>query len=101
MRLTCPYCGERDHGEFTYRGDAAPKRPPLRTLARNASALPEPDPAMIDYVHIRENLPGFMRELWQHTGGCRAWVVVERNVTTHAVGAIVPARAIATGAVAQ
>ena len=27
MRLTCPWCGERDAAEFTYRGDAAAVRP--------------------------------------------------------------------------
>jgi sarcosine oxidase subunit delta len=92
MRITCPYCGERDHAEFSYRGDAAPKRPHLRTRARNEIAPPPPDSDMIDYVYIRENKPGTMRELWQHTGGCRAWLVVERDVTSHVIGRVEPAR---------
>lgn len=91
MRLTCPYCGERDRAEFHYRGDAAPQRPPLRQLRRGETAL-SPPAGMFDYVYIRENVPGRMRELWQHTGGCRAWLVVDRDVTTHAIGRMLPAR---------
>ena len=91
MRLTCPHCGERDHHEFTYRGDAAPQRPPLRTLGRGETALP-PATGMFEYVHIRDNPPGRIRELWHHVGGCRAWVVVERDTSTHVVGDTVTAR---------
>ena len=27
MRIPCPHCGERDHAEFTYAGDATVRRP--------------------------------------------------------------------------
>ncbi|TIP23390.1 MAG: sarcosine oxidase subunit delta, partial [Mesorhizobium sp.] len=27
MRIVCPFCGERELGEFTYLGDAKPLRP--------------------------------------------------------------------------
>ena len=27
MRIPCPCCGPRDHGEFTYLGDATVSRP--------------------------------------------------------------------------
>lgn len=91
MRLTCPYCGERDRHEFSYRGDAAPQRPALRQLGRGEAALTAAK-GMFEYVYIRENVPGRMRELWHHAGGCRAWLVVERDATTHAIGQIVPAR---------
>ena len=91
MRLTCPHCGERDHSEFTYRGDAAPQRPALRTLGRGETALPAPD-GMFDYVHIRKNPYGRIRELWHHVGGCRSWIVVERDTVTHAVGGSQTAR---------
>ena len=49
---------------------------------------------MIDYVYIRDNRAGAMQELWQHVGGCRSWIVVTRDVTTHSVGPVTPARAI-------
>ena len=26
IRITCPYCGERDYSEFAYGGDASRKR---------------------------------------------------------------------------
>ena len=29
IRIKCPYCGERDHSEFTYGGDASIKYPEL------------------------------------------------------------------------
>ena len=29
IRINCPYCGERDHSEFTYGGDASIKYPSL------------------------------------------------------------------------
>ena len=98
MRLTCPYCGERDRHEFGYRGDAAPQRPALRKPGRNETTL-APDDQVFDYVYMRDNPPGRIRELWQHAEGCRAWLIVERDVTTHAIGTIVPARPLPTGAV--
>ena len=29
IRINCPYCGERDHSEFTYGGDASIQYPDL------------------------------------------------------------------------
>ena len=29
IRINCPYCGERDHSEFSYGGDATIKYPSL------------------------------------------------------------------------
>lgn len=77
MRLTCPLCGERDHSEFTYRGDATVQRP-------------DPDAAgsaeqFFDYVYLRNNPAGWHHEHWYHEGGCRAWIVVERNTVTHEI----------------
>ena len=77
MRLPCPHCGERDIGEFVYRGDAQPVRP--NPQADNAQAK------FFDYVYLRDNPAGWMQELWYHEGGCRCWIVVERNTLTHAV----------------
>jgi len=85
MRISCPYCGERSIHEFSYRGDAGPTRPvtPAGTPV---------DPALlafwIDYVYLRDNNPGLHRELWYHVGGCRAFLKVTRNVTTHAISQV-------------
>lgn len=76
MRLTCPFCGERDHAEFTYRGDANAVRPAIDDESIEAHAT---------YVFDRENHCGEHRELWNHTSGCRTHLVVTRNVATHEV----------------
>jgi heterotetrameric sarcosine oxidase delta subunit len=75
--IRCPHCGARDHTEFTYGGDATVKRP-----ADDASVE-----TWFDYVYLRDNPRGPHQELWQHTQGCRAWVVVTRDTLTHAIGA--------------
>jgi sarcosine oxidase subunit delta len=77
MRLPCPNCGDRDHGEFVYRGDATPTRPD--------PAAPGAAAAFHAYVHLRANPAGWHFEHWYHEGGCRSWIVVERNTVTHDV----------------
>lgn len=77
MRLPCPYCGVRDAQEFSYLGDAAPRRPD--------PAAPDAADAFHDYVYLRDNPAGALRELWYHGAGCRRWIVVERDTRTHAV----------------
>ncbi|MEO0999050.1 MAG: sarcosine oxidase subunit delta [Pseudomonadota bacterium] len=73
MRLTCPFCGSRDIREFTYRGDAL------------LMFRPADEAEMHAYVHLRDNPAGPHDELWQHDGGCRAWLKVRRDTTTHEV----------------
>lgn len=72
MRIDCPCCGARMVEEFVYLGDAA------------LMARPEGG-ASFDYVFLRDNPAGRMRELWYHEGGCRAWLVVERDTVSHEV----------------
>jgi len=75
MRITCPLCGERDRREFTYQGAAlALSRPDER-------ASPE---VWDDYLHNRDNPAGKTRDLWYHDP-CGAWLVVERDTTTHEI----------------
>ncbi|MFT6075973.1 MAG: sarcosine oxidase subunit delta [Yoonia sp.] len=76
MRITCPNCGERDRREFYYQGDA---------LAIDRPAEDAGSHAWDDYLHNRDNLAGDIRDMWFHEAGCRAWLVVDRNTTTHAV----------------
>jgi sarcosine oxidase subunit delta len=76
MRIPCPVCGERPSEEFTYRGDARPVRP----------RMDETDPApWVQYVFFRDDEKGRIQEQWQHTAGCRAWIVVDRDTATHQV----------------
>jgi len=76
MRLNCPFCGERDAGEFTFRGDATVARPPIdNDVIADHQA----------YVFDRKNPAGLHREYWHHAGGCRGHVLVPRNTVTHEV----------------
>ena len=81
MRLTCPFCGERDQQEFTYRGDASAKRPSIDNESIEDHAA---------YVFDRANPDGEHRELWNHTSGCRMHLVVTRNTITHEIRSCVP-----------
>ena len=79
MLITCPYCGPRDVVEYTYQGDGNRARP---------------DPASTDqqawneYVYDRVNTAGDHKEIWQHSGGCRAHLVVVRNTLTHRIKSV-------------
>lgn len=82
MRLSCPLCGERDLREFHYRGDAV-------LMSRPEGGDAE---AMHRYLHIRANPAGEHSELWSHALGCRAWLVVRRDTTSHEVLSVQLAR---------
>ncbi|PSJ60659.1 sarcosine oxidase subunit delta [Pseudaminobacter soli (ex Li et al. 2025)] len=95
MRIACPFCGERENGEFTYLGDAKPKRPFVAVIEDGKGAEGEQD-AFYEYVYLRDNVAGEMSEYWYHGGGCRSWLVVKRNTLTHEILSV--AAAPGTGA---
>ena len=74
MRLPCPICGSRSVSEFAYEGDATVV-PPLEADAD----------AWFAAVYQRENPRGPHAELWHHIQGCRAFVRIERDTTTHEI----------------
>ena len=77
MRIKCPWCGDRPLDDFSYSGDANVRRPDEASGA---------DPAVWqDYVYLRDNPAGRHKEYWQHVEGCRSWLIVERNITTHEI----------------
>lgn len=81
--IDCPHCGRRTTDEFYIRGDASKQRP---------GAIGDDTMAQWhDYVHIRDNVRGRTAEHWHHTGGCRQWLVVERDTLSHEVYAVTPA----------
>jgi sarcosine oxidase subunit delta len=83
MRISCPYCGNRDAHEFVYRGDASWQRPgPEEDAATFAEAL-----------YLRDNPAGPIREHWYHAQGCRNWLVVARDTRTHIMSGAALARA--------
>ncbi|PWJ82436.1 N-methylglutamate dehydrogenase subunit B [Pseudaminobacter salicylatoxidans] len=81
MRIACPYCGEREVGEFSYLGDASPKRPHYTIDDGTDPVVLEE--AFNEYVYLRDNVAGTMREYWYHGGGCRSWLIAERSTLTH------------------
>ncbi|MGH6875443.1 MAG: sarcosine oxidase subunit delta [Aestuariivirgaceae bacterium] len=89
MRIKCPQCGERPSEEYTYLGDARPKRPETN----DPSSMDE----WFDYVYLRENPKGRLLEYWHHSGGCRSWLVAERDTETHEIFSVVTARDYAKG----
>ena len=77
MLIKCPHCGARPSEEFTYLGDASAE-------AADIQRSPTMD-QWFDYVYLRDNPKGRMHEYWHHSGGCRSWLVVERDTQTHEI----------------
>lgn len=67
-RLACPFCGARELEEFVFR----------KTIA---------EPAATPYAAVYERISRLREshEHWQHLHGCRAWLWVRRDPSTHAV----------------
>jgi sarcosine oxidase subunit delta len=77
IRITCPYCGCRDHSEFSYVGDATVSYPPLSAKTDTEN--------WFDSTYLRDNPRGPHLEYWQHVHGCRTFVKVLRDTATHEV----------------
>lgn len=83
IRINCPFCGERDHSEFTYGGDGSIVYP----------ALDAPAAEWVEAVFQRENIRGVQTESWHHVSGCRQWLLVERDTMTHEIHSVRAAHA--------
>jgi heterotetrameric sarcosine oxidase delta subunit len=81
LLIRCPWCGERDHTEFTYGGDANVMRPAAEASAGD----------WVDYVYLRDNPRGPHCEYWHHVKGCRQWLRVVRDTMTHEISQVAPA----------
>ena len=81
IRIKCPYCGERDHSEFTYGGDGSVEYPPLDDSTEK----------WVNAIFFRDNICGKQIETWHHTNGCRLWLKIERDTRTHEIFSIEPA----------
>jgi sarcosine oxidase subunit delta len=42
-------------------------------------------------VQVSKSAKGLHTEFWQHTLGCRRWLVVQRNTVSHDIASVVPA----------
>ena len=83
LRIHCPYCGVRDHEEFSYYGDASKTYPPLDAQHHDE---------WVEAVYMRDNPKGEHLEFWHHGVAFRRWLVVKRNTMTHDILSVVPAR---------
>jgi sarcosine oxidase subunit delta len=79
MQIPCPHCGNRDQAEFVYERAAESVFVPGRD-----------DETALDQLYTRTNLRGVEDELWRHTYGCRAWLVLTRDRVSHEVSAVRP-----------
>ena len=83
IRIKCPYCGERDHSEFTYGGDGSIMYPSLEAPAEE----------WVKAIFFRENVYGVQTETWHHSNGCRLWLKVKRSTINHEIQSVEPAQA--------
>lgn len=76
--LRCPYCRElRTELELTCGGEADIMRPADLQLASNAE--------WTEYLFMRSNPKGPLKEQWCCSSGCGQWFKVERNSVTHEI----------------
>ncbi len=75
--IPCPHCGPRAQVEFTYE--------------RTVDSVVQPDAATgvaMRALFTRANPMGLDEEIWRHSFGCRAWMVLTRHRVTHAIEAV-------------
>ena len=73
IRISCPWCGPRNVGEFHHHGEA----------------IERPDTSSVDetgwrrYLYFRTNSNTWVDETWYHAAGCRHFFQISRNTTTN------------------
>jgi heterotetrameric sarcosine oxidase delta subunit len=77
MQIICPHCGPRAQGEFVYER-TVDSVVPLDALGDEAMTV----------LFARSNPRGIDEEIWRHTFGCRAWLVLMRHRVTHVIEAV-------------
>lgn len=77
LQIRCPHCGPRAQAEFTYE----------RTVDSVVPLDATPEEAM-ETLFIRTNPRGEDLEIWRHTYGCRAWIVLTRHRVTNDISAV-------------
>ena len=82
LRIACPFCGMRDHDEFTYLEDAAHRKPDYTDADMKK---------WFEAVYLRDNPRGKHVEYWHHALGCRMVLKVTRDTVTHDISKVEPA----------
>jgi sarcosine oxidase subunit delta len=80
LLIPCPWCGSRDETEFRCGGEAH--------IARPAAPDALSDAEWADYLFMRNNPKGRLRERWVHSLGCRRWFNLVRDTVTHEIIAV-------------
>jgi sarcosine oxidase subunit delta len=62
LMIRCPWCGDRAELEFRHGGEAH--------LARPADPAALDDAAWAEFLVVRHNARGWVRERWRHIHGC-------------------------------
>jgi heterotetrameric sarcosine oxidase delta subunit len=76
MRIPCPHCGPRAQSEFIYE----------RTVD-SVVPLDAPSQEAMAKLFTRSNPRGVDDEIWRHTFGCRAWMILTRHRVTNEISA--------------
>jgi sarcosine oxidase subunit delta len=77
LLIPCPHCGNRAQAEFVYE------------RAMESVIVPGVDDrASMEKLYTRTNPRGVDEELWRHTHGCRAWLVLTRHRVTHEINEV-------------
>jgi heterotetrameric sarcosine oxidase delta subunit len=77
MQITCPHCGPRAQAEFVHE----------RTVDSVVQLDAAPEVAM-ETLFTRDNPRGPDEEIWRHTFGCRAWMIITRHRVTNQISAV-------------
>ena len=87
--LACPFCGPRPLEEFLFR-KTVPNVVASSGVGVGAGTGAGADAGASAYeqVYLRVDSAEHSVEEWQHTAGCRAWLLVDRNPSTGLVHSI-------------
>ena len=88
FRLTCPVCGRREVGEFTYGGPERGPAPHAREDGADEAgggdgAGDGGTEGHFRWAQFRLNLPRTREEWWHHAAGCGIWFQTRRDPATN------------------
>ncbi len=80
LLIPCPYCGPRAEIEFSYGAEAHIERP------KDPAALSDEEWAQ--YLFMKDNTKGVLRERWVHAHGCGRWFNLARDTLSDEILAV-------------
>jgi sarcosine oxidase subunit delta len=72
--VSCPDCGRREVGEFSFGGESN-KRPAPDSTSNELAR----------YLFFRKNVAGPQVEWWYHRDGCQQWFLARRDTRTNQI----------------